>query len=59
MVVMAAMGMENEQEVIEMLGGGKRYYDLLLPSIEVKIFQAMCVSLLSNNFQKARWKMGF
>ena len=50
---MAAMGMENEQEVIEMIGGGKRYYDLLLPSIEVKPYQAMCVSLLSNNFQKA------
>lgn len=35
MVVMKAMGMESDQEVIQMVGRDPRYSLLLLPSIEV------------------------
>lgn len=35
MVVMKAMGMESDQEVIQMVGRDPRYSFLLLPSIEV------------------------
>lgn len=34
MIVMKAMGMESDQEVVQMLGRDPRYSDLLLPSIE-------------------------
>ncbi|KAH9686454.1 DNA-directed RNA polymerase III subunit 2 [Citrus sinensis] len=36
MVVMKAMGMESDQEVVQMVGRDPRYSALLLPSIEVK-----------------------
>ncbi|KAK4483573.1 hypothetical protein RD792_010772 [Penstemon davidsonii] len=36
MVVMKAMGMESDQEVVQMVGRDPRYSELLLPSIEVK-----------------------
>ena len=35
MVVMKAMGMESDQEVVQMVGRDPRYSALLLPSIEV------------------------
>lgn len=35
MIVMKAMGMESDQEVIQMLGRDPRYSLILLPSIEV------------------------
>ena len=35
MVVMKAMGMEADQEVVQMLGRDPQYASLLLPSIEV------------------------
>lgn len=35
MVVIKAMGMESDQEVVQMLGRDPRYGALLLPSIEV------------------------
>jgi hypothetical protein len=35
MVVMKAMGMESDQEVVQMVGRDPRYSVLLLPSIEV------------------------
>lgn len=35
MVVMKAMGMESDQEVVQMLGRDPRYGALLLPSMEV------------------------
>lgn len=35
MIVMKAMGMESDQEVVQMLGRDPRYSALLLPSIEV------------------------
>lgn len=35
MVVMKAMGMESDQEVVQMVGRDPRYSSLLLPSIEV------------------------
>lgn len=37
MIVMKAMGMESDQEVVQMLGRDPRYSSLLLPSIEVVI----------------------
>lgn len=37
MAVMKAMGMESDQEVVQMLGRDPRYSALLLPSIEVTI----------------------
>uniref|UniRef100_A0A803MXH1 DNA-directed RNA polymerase subunit beta n=1 Tax=Chenopodium quinoa TaxID=63459 RepID=A0A803MXH1_CHEQI len=36
MVVMKAMGIESDQEVVQMIGRDPRYSALLLPSIEVK-----------------------
>lgn len=35
MVVMKAMGMESDQEVVQLIGRDPRYSLLLLPSIEV------------------------
>ena len=35
MVVIKAMGMESDQEVVQMVGRDPRYSALLLPSIEV------------------------
>jgi DNA-directed RNA polymerase III subunit RPC2 len=35
MVVMKAMGMESDQEVVQMVGRDPRFSILLLPSIEV------------------------
>ena len=35
MVVMKAMGMQSDQEVVQMIGRDPRYGSLLLPSIEV------------------------
>lgn len=35
MVVMKAMGMQSDQEVVQMIGRDPRYSSLLLPSIEV------------------------
>lgn len=35
MVVMKALGMESDQEVVQMVGRDPRFSDLLLPSIEV------------------------
>jgi DNA-directed RNA polymerase III subunit RPC2 len=35
MVVMKAMGMENDQEVVQLIGRDPRYAFLLMPSIEV------------------------
>lgn len=35
MAVMKAMGMESDQEVVQMVGRDPRYSALLLPSIEV------------------------
>jgi len=35
MVVMKAMGMESDQEVVQMVGRDPLYSSLLLPSIEV------------------------
>jgi len=35
MVVMKALGMESDQEVIQMIGRDPQYSFLLLPSIEV------------------------
>lgn len=35
MAVMKAMGMESDQEVVQMLGRDPQYATLLLPSIEV------------------------
>ena len=35
MVVMKAMGMQSDQEVVQMIGRDPRYGYLLLPSIEV------------------------
>lgn len=35
MAVMKAMGMESDQEVVQMLGRDPQYAALLLPSIEV------------------------
>jgi DNA-directed RNA polymerase III subunit RPC2 len=37
MVVMKAVGMESDQEVVQMVGRDPRYSVLLLPSIEVSI----------------------
>ncbi|XP_039164351.1 DNA-directed RNA polymerase III subunit 2-like [Eucalyptus grandis] len=34
MIVMKAMGMESDQEVVQMIGRDPRYSALLLPSIE-------------------------
>lgn len=36
MVVMKGMGMESDQEVVQMVGRDPRYSALLLPSIEVQ-----------------------
>lgn len=36
MVVMKAMGMESDQEVVQLVGRDPRYSALLLPSIEVQ-----------------------
>lgn len=38
MVVMKAMGMESDQEVVQMVGRDPRYAALLMPSIEVLIW---------------------
>lgn len=35
MIVMKAMGMESDQEIIQMVGRDPRYSSLLLPSFEV------------------------
>jgi DNA-directed RNA polymerase III subunit RPC2 len=35
MVVMKAMGMENDQEVVQLIGRDPRYAFLLMPSVEV------------------------
>lgn len=35
MVVLKAMGMESDQEVVQMIGRDPRYSEMLLPSIEV------------------------
>lgn len=35
MIVLKAMGMESDQEVVQMIGRDPRYSELLLPSIEV------------------------
>jgi len=35
MVVMKAMGMEHDQEVVQLIGRDPRYSFLLMPSIEV------------------------
>ena len=37
MVIMKAMGMESDQEVVQMVGRDPRYSGLLLPSIQVKV----------------------
>lgn len=46
MVVMKAMGMESDQEVVQMIGRDPRYSALLLPSIEVQY--------LANNYRLCR-----
>lgn len=35
MVVMKAMGMESDQEIVQMVGRDPRYSSLLLPSLQV------------------------
>lgn len=35
MVILKAMGMESDQEIVQMVGRDPRYGDLLLPSIQV------------------------
>lgn len=40
MAVMKAMGMESDQEVVQMLGRDPRYGALLLPSIEVNLYSS-------------------
>ena len=40
MVVFKAMGMESDQEVVQMLGRDPIYATLLMPSIEVKIINS-------------------
>lgn len=42
MVVMKAMGMESDQEVVQMVGRDPRYSALLLPSIEVISVMEFC-----------------
>lgn len=37
-VVMKAMGMESDQEAVQMVGRDPRYGDLLFPSIQVTNF---------------------
>jgi DNA-directed RNA polymerase III subunit RPC2 len=37
-VVMKAMGMESDQEAVQMVGRDPRYGDLLFPSIQVTTF---------------------
>lgn len=43
MVVMKAMGMVTDQEVVQMIGRDPRYSDLLLPSIEVHGLASECI----------------
>ena len=43
MVVMKAMGMESDQEVVQMIGRDPRYSALLLPSIEVEQYMIFIV----------------
>jgi DNA-directed RNA polymerase III subunit RPC2 len=38
MVVMKAMGMESDQEIVQMVGRDRKYGDLLFPSIQVFFF---------------------
>ena len=40
MAVMKAMGMESDQEVVQMVGRDPRYSAVLLPSIEVAIWSS-------------------
>lgn len=42
LVIMKAMGMESDQEVVQMVGRDPRYSDLLLPSIEVNNMPTIC-----------------
>ena len=49
MVVLKAMGMESDQEVVQMVGRDPRFSALLLPSIEVisQVHQIYHVMLLT------------
>lgn len=46
MVVMKAMGIESDQEVVQMVGRDPRYSALLLPSIEVISLEAIGLEII-------------
>lgn len=51
MIVMKAMGMESDQEVVQMIGRDPRYSALLLQSIEVCVWsRKICMLVRINHF---------
>ncbi|GFY88572.1 nuclear RNA polymerase C2 [Actinidia rufa] len=50
MVVLKAMGMESDQEVVQMVGRESQYGALLLPSIEVTTSSVPHPSMINDTF---------
>lgn len=58
MVVIKAMGMESDQEVVQMLGRDPRYSALLMPSLEVRIHSKMCLALMGSLNTSRKYDLG-
>ncbi|KAL1537737.1 DNA-directed RNA polymerase III subunit 2 [Salvia divinorum] len=60
MIVLKAMGMESDQEVVQMIGRDPRYSELLLPSIEDSVkegvhTQSQALEFLERKVQKSQF----
>ncbi|XP_047955426.1 DNA-directed RNA polymerase III subunit 2 [Salvia hispanica] len=60
MIVLKAMGMESDQEVVQMIGRDPRYSELLLPSIEDSVkegvhTQSQALEFLDRKVQKSQF----